>query len=78
MRHAVVMRLAPWLAAVALAGSAHADLVAADLFSAGDGLVTRDTDSGLDWLDLPGLTTNLSYDAIQGGAGGWIAGGWRY
>lgn len=44
----------------------------------GDGLVTRDPETGLDWLDLGGVTTNLSYDDIQGGAGGWLASGWRY
>jgi hypothetical protein len=48
-----------------------------DLFAPGDALVTRDTDTGLDWLDVP-LTTNLSFDQVQGGAGGWIAAGWRY
>jgi hypothetical protein len=31
----------------------------------------------LDWLDVD-LTTGISYDAIQGGAGGYISQGWRY
>jgi hypothetical protein len=73
MRHfALILLLLP-----ALARPASAALVAVDLFAAGDGLVTRDTDSGLDWLDLP-LTTSLSYDQIQAGAGNWLAAGWRY
>lgn len=60
-----------------LSGPASADLIAVDLDSAGDGLVTRDTATGLEWLDLT-LTTNLSVNAILGGAGGWLASGWRY
>jgi hypothetical protein len=74
------MRLAPFalLAVALLAPSARAELVEVDLNAPGDALVTRDTETGLDWLDLGGVTTNLSYDAIQGGAGGWIASGWRY
>jgi len=66
------------LAVALLAAPAQAELVEVDLDAPGDGLVTRDTDTGLDWLDLGDVTTNLSYDAIQGGAGGWIAAGWRY
>jgi hypothetical protein len=65
------------LAVFLLALPAAAQLVTVDLFSAGDGLITRDTDSGLDWLDVP-LTTSLSYDQIQAGAGNWIPTGWRY
>ena len=74
MRHfaALILLLAP-----GLAHPASAALVAVDLFAPGDALVTRDTDSGLDWLDLP-LTTSLSYDQIQAGAGNWLANGWRY
>jgi hypothetical protein len=65
------------LAASLPALPAAAVLVSVDLFSAGDGLITRDTDTGLDWLDVP-LTTSLSYDQIQAGAGNWIPNGWRY
>jgi len=60
-----------------LSGSASADLIEVDLSSAGDGLVTRDTATALDWLDLT-LTTNLSVNAVLGGAGGWLPAGWRY
>lgn len=56
---------------------AFAVLKEVDLATPGDGLVTRDTDTGLDWLDLT-QTTNLSYDDVVGGAGGWVADGWGY
>lgn len=72
-RHAAL-----FLVACLLASPAQAELVEVDLNTPGDALVTRDTETGLDWLDLGGVTTGLSYDAIQGGAGGWIAAGWRY
>jgi hypothetical protein len=68
--------LIPLLAA-AFAAPAQAQLSSVDLYTPGDGLITRDADTGLDWLDVT-QTTNLSYDQIQGGAGGWIPGGWRY
>jgi hypothetical protein len=61
-----------------LALPAHAELVEVDLNAPGDALVTRDTDSGLDWLEVEGVTTGLSYEDIQAGAGGWLAAGWRY
>jgi hypothetical protein len=60
-----------------LASPADAALVEVDLDIPGDGLITRDTDSGLDWLDLK-VTSGLSYDDVSGGAGGWITDGWRY
>ena len=47
-----------------------------DLAEPGDHLVTHDTATGLDWLDVP-QTAGLSYDDIRGGAGGWIQSGWR-
>ena len=60
-----------------LSDGASADLIEVDLLSPGDALVTRDTATGLDWLDLT-LTTDLSVSAIFEGAGGWLASGWRY
>jgi len=50
---------------------------AATLISVDGGNVTRDTSSGLDWLDLT-LTAGLSYNEILAGAGGWLDAGWRY
>ncbi len=45
-------------------------------FGAGvDGFnLTRDPNTGLDWLDLT-LTDGLSFSAVEGGAGGFLAGG---
>lgn len=57
--------------------AANAALIEVDLFSAGDGLITRDTISGLDWLDLT-ETITLSFDDIQAGAGGWSQLGFRH
>ena len=38
---------------------------------------STDTVTGLDWLDVT-ASAGLSYAAVQGGAGGWLAAGWRY
>lgn len=45
------------------AGSGQAALISMDWKSVGDNLVTRDTNSGLDWLDLT-ETNNLSRDFV--------------
>ena len=60
-----------------IAVPASAQLVEVDLLAPGDALVTRDTQTNLDWLDLD-LTFNLSYNAVIGGAGGWVADGWTH
>jgi len=59
--------------------SAWGSLVSRDLASgSGDGLITFDPLTGLEWLDLP-ATQNLSYAAISNGAGGFLADfGFRY
>src|SRR5262245_3168046 len=59
------------------AGQARAGFIPLDLFGPGDALITRDTDLGLDWLDVY-ATRNTSADQIRAGAGGWIADGWRH
>ena len=46
---------------------ATADLIEIDLLSAGDKLITLDTDTGLEWLDVS-LTANITYNAITSGA----------
>jgi hypothetical protein len=38
---------------------------------------TRDTVTGLDWLDVD-LTAGISYDSVLSGTGGYISQGWRY
>jgi hypothetical protein len=60
------------LAAFSLGWSLNAQ---ATLISRGD--YTRDTATNLDWLDV-NLTVGVSYNAILGGAGGYIPHGWRY
>ncbi len=60
-----------------LSSPAHATLTAADLNAVGDGLLTQDSDSGLEWLDLT-LTDGLSVSQILAGAGGWVALGFRH
>ena len=57
--------------------SANANLISIDLFSVGDNLVTKDTKTGLEWLDLT-ETQNLSPRQILEGAGGWSANGFVY
>ena len=48
---------------IVLSTSANAAVVSADWQSVGDNLVTRDTASGLDWLDLT-ITDGMSYDQV--------------
>jgi hypothetical protein len=40
-------------------------------------LITRDTETGLEWLDLT-ATENLSYNDIEADVGGWISLGFRH
>jgi len=58
--------------------STQAAIVSLDWKTTGDNLITRDTVSGLNWLDLT-ETNNMSYDYIIGqlGIGGQFA-GYRY
>ena len=67
------------LIAVAILGAhrAQAELLEVDLNTPGDALVTRDTDTGLDWLDLT-ESTNLSFDQVEADVGGFISDGWRH
>ena len=61
------------LPALLFALPAGATLQVVDLFAPGDGLLTRESDTGLDWLD-PTTTQNQSYNSIATGAGGWTTG----
>jgi cysteine-rich repeat protein len=54
-----------------------ATLASLDMFGPADALVTRDVLSGLDWLDTA-PTLGLSAAELLGGAGGWLAAGWRH
>lgn len=71
------LRIAVFAIALGLAAPAPAALIVVDLVAPGDGLVTRDTASGLDWLDVT-ETRGVTFDAVEAGAGGWIAAGWRH
>jgi hypothetical protein len=55
---------------------ANATLMAQDLATAGDELLTFDTTTNLQWLDLSN-TVGLTYQQIQEGAGGWTSKGFR-
>jgi hypothetical protein len=55
-----------------------AALIANDLATPGDGLITLDSQTGLQWLDLE-LTIGLSHNDVTGGLGNsWYADGWRH
>ena len=54
-----------------------AALVEVDLFSSGDTLITQDTDSGLEWLDLT-ETVGISYNDIIAGEGGYTGLGFQH
>jgi hypothetical protein len=58
--------------------SANAALIDVDLHDVGDSLITRDTNTNLDWLDLS-QTLNFSYEnvLVELGAGGQFE-GFRY
>ena len=64
-------------AGVLVAPAAQAVLLEIDLNTPGDGLVTRDTDTRLDWLDLT-ESTDLSFDQVEADVGGFISDGWRH
>jgi hypothetical protein len=68
----IYMLLIAFVLAFSLARSANATIIEADLFTPGDRLLTQDTDTGLEWLDLT-QTLNLTHTDVAGGAGGWAA-----
>jgi hypothetical protein len=73
MRYALIVPIG-----LALLGAVPSDatLIAVDLLAPGDARATRDTVSGLDWLDAT-ETIGLTYDDVAAGAGGWAGDGWR-
>jgi hypothetical protein len=54
------------LMGVSVAAPARADLFSRDLLGVGDGLVTQDTRTGLEWLDY-NVTNGLSYEQVMQG-----------
>ena len=70
--------LAALLISVLAFGNAYAALIEADLLAPGDGLLTQDTETGLEWLDIT-ATLGQSYNAIIAGWGGFTTTyGFRY
>jgi len=63
---------------ICISGSANAALVSVDWQTSGDNLITRDTTSGLEWLDLTeSRDLSFNYVSSQLGAGGEFE-GWHY
>lgn len=79
MKHTIVTKaLAGAALVVGLATTAApaTTLTSANLFVSGDGLLTRDSATLLEWLDLT-ATTNLSRVDVLADVGGWITAGFR-
>lgn len=53
-----------------MVGSGWAALIEKDLFLEGDGLLTLDTETNFEWLDIT-KTKGYEYYEIEGGEGGW-------
>jgi len=71
-------KLASAVTALILSTNVNAALVAADRFVSGDGLITQDTETGLEWLDLT-ETVGMSYNSVTSELGdGGLFEGWRY
>ena len=65
------------IALLLVAPLANARLVTRDLIARDDGLLTLDSSTGLEWLDVS-LTKGLSVSDILAGQGGWLGAGFRY
>jgi hypothetical protein len=65
------------IAILLFSSTAQATIIKKDLLSAGDTLITFDTDTKLEWLDVT-QTLNLSFNDVQSelGVGGQFD-GWR-
>ena len=73
-----IKSIALGVSALILSSSVNAAIISTDWQAADDNLITQDTNSGLEWLDLT-VTVGMSYDAVsaQLGVGGDYE-GWRY
>ena len=60
-----------------MCGTANATLLSVDLNTAGDGLLTLDTNTNIEWLDLT-LTQGQSYNSILANFGGYVGQGFRH
>jgi hypothetical protein len=71
-----LMRVLHAILLLALCGHASAALVSADYVTgSGDGWITQDSSTGLEWLDVP-LTAGQSLNEVRSGT--WISNGFRY
>lgn len=77
--HGVKYRFFSYLTLLVLlvALPAQATLLSADLFETNDGLLTIDTETGLEWLDIT-ATRGQSYDSVASGYGGFMSLGFRF
>lgn len=67
-----------WVLLICISGSANAALVSVDWKSPGDNLVTRDTGTGLEWLDVT-QTADLTFNFVSSElGGGGIYEGWSF
>jgi hypothetical protein len=64
------------LSCVAVTANAKS-LTSTDLFTSGDGLLTFDQSTGMEWLDVS-ATKGYTVAEILAGQGGWIEAGFRY
>lgn len=72
------MRLITAITVLFVSGSVNAAIISTDWRFSGDNLITQDTDSGLEWLDLT-VTDGLSYyDVTDLMDDGSSLQGWRY
>ncbi len=72
------LKLATLTTALVLSTSANAAIISVDWQNAGDNMITQDTASGLEWLDLT-VTSFRSYNDISSKLGdGQEFDGWRY
>lgn len=71
------MRATAALLLVLAAPPSHATLIPADLFVSDDGLLTRDSETGLEWLDIT-ATQGQSYNSVAAGFGSYVPLGFRF
>lgn len=70
MKKKLLAGLAVGVMTLGLVGMAEAALIEADFSSVGDKLLTVDTETGLEWLDVT-ASKGISYDAVLAGYNGY-------
>ncbi|MEC5217149.1 hypothetical protein RCH09_002106 [Actimicrobium sp. GrIS 1.19] len=77
MRKSIITTLGAVFFVLGESSGQASTLVSMDLLGSGDGLLTVDSTTNLQWLDIP-ATQGLSVDQVLGGSGGWAGRGFRY